>query len=67
MDFGKKLENELKTQKITPYELAKKTKIKKQSIYNYINGIQEPSISKLYKICIALDVSADYLLGLKEY
>lgn len=67
MEFSKKLEDELKSQKITPYKLAKIANIKKQSIYNYIDGKQEPSISQLYKICIALDVSADYMLGLRDY
>lgn len=66
MEFAKRLAEELKAQKITPYQLAKNTGIKKQSLYYYLNEKQEPTISILYKICKYLDVSSDYLLGLNE-
>lgn len=67
MDFKDILKNELKAQRITAYQLAKGTGINKVSIHYYLKGEQEPTISKLKEICLYLDVSADYLLGLKEY
>lgn len=66
MTFQEKLIRELKTQKITPYKLAKDTGLTKQSISNYINGKQQPTIDKFVIICKYLDVSADYLLGLTD-
>lgn len=66
MEFQKILIQELQTQKITPYKLAKGTGLSKQSISNYINGKQQPTIDKFILICKYLDVSADYLLGLTD-
>ena len=34
---------------------------------NYENGYREPSLDNLKKICQFFDVSADYLLGLKDF
>ena len=33
---------------------------------NYENGIREPSLETLKKICVYFDVSSDYLLGLSD-
>lgn len=66
MTFQEKLVRELEIQKITPYKLAKDTGLTKQSISNYINGKQQPTIDKFVIICKYLDVSADYLLGLTD-
>ena len=33
---------------------------------NYENGIREPSLETLKKICVYFDVSSDYLLGLLD-
>ena len=34
---------------------------------NYEQGIREPSLEIFARICKFFDVSADYLLGLKDY
>ena len=34
---------------------------------HYEQGIREPSIAVLKKICIFFDVSADYLIGLTDF
>lgn len=67
MSFKELLAKELEIQRITPYKLAKDTGLSKQSISNYLNGKQQPTIDKFILICKYLDVSADYLLGLSEY
>lgn len=67
MDFKDILQKELKLQKISAYKLAKETGIKQQSISSYIKGSQEPTIHNLKLICDYLDVSADYMIGRKEY
>lgn len=63
----KRLKEEMRIKNITAYKIAKETGIKKQSVYNWINGKQEPTISNFAKICKFLEVSADYLLDIKDY
>lgn len=47
-------------------ELAKKLNVSKQCVSGYKSGKSVPSLDTLYEICIVLDVSADYLLGLTD-
>ncbi len=49
--------------KITQIELAKKLRITKQSISQYMDGTMLPNAEKLYLIANFFDVSSDYLLG----
>lgn len=56
----------LKYANIKQTELAKAAKVSKQCISDYKAGKSEPSIDTLYLLCKALDVSADYLLGLED-
>ena len=37
-----------------------------QSVSRWVRGNRTPDVDALYKMCKALDVSADYLLGLSE-
>ena len=41
-------------------------KSKKAAIVKYEKGLMYPGAYKLRDICVVLNVSADYLLGLKE-
>lgn len=65
--FAKRLNEVLKDNKISLYKLAKVLKVNNQTTINWSKGITEPKASQLKEICKYLDVSADYLLGLKEY
>jgi transcriptional regulator with XRE-family HTH domain len=47
-------------------ELAEKVGVNEMAISRYIHGGRIVSVSILIDICKTLDVSADYLLGLKE-
>ena len=51
-----------KTQK----DMYEALKISANGYASYEQGRTEPSIETLIKICKILDVSADYLLGLKD-
>ncbi len=62
--FTANFKEALKYSQITQSELAKKVGVSKQSISDFKNGRSFPSIQTLALICVALDVSADYLLGL---
>jgi len=48
-------------------DIAEQLGVAPAFISNLKKGIKHPSIHQLYKICLILDVSADYLLGLSEY
>lgn len=52
---------------ISQTELANKIGVQKQCVTEYKNGRTFPSLQTLRLICKELDVSSDYLLGLKEY
>lgn len=65
--FTTRLNEQLAINKITMYKLAKALNKNKQTVINWCTGINEPKISQLKELCEYFDISADYLLGLKEY
>lgn len=65
-NFGERLK-ELRIEKgLTQKQLAQKIDNAQSAIVYWESNRQEPSISALKKLCIELDVSADYLLGLED-
>lgn len=62
MCFGKRLEEIRKERNIKQQELADYVGTSQQTISNYENGINKPSVELLLKIIDVLDVSCDYLL-----
>lgn len=67
MLFTQRFNEALKQSHISQVELAHCIGISKQCISDFKSGKSFPSISTLYEICKALNVSSDYLLGLTEY
>ncbi len=67
MEFTKRFNEVLKTCGKSQIEIAKALNLSKQCVNDYKTGKTVPSIQTLYLLCKVLDVSADYLLGLKEY
>ena len=51
---------------LTQPQLAKLVGVSKGMISIWENNINEPKASLVKALAIALDISADYLLGLKE-
>lgn len=47
--------------------LAKELGLSNASISYWENGKQEPSASAIFKLASFFEVSADYLIGLKDY
>ena len=47
--------------------LAEALQISNASISYWENGKQEPSAHAVYKLAVYFDVTADYILGLKDY
>ena len=65
--FSKKLQEAVKFSTINYAELAKKLNITKANMSMYKNGKAVPSLETFDALCDILDVSADFLLGKKEF
>jgi transcriptional regulator with XRE-family HTH domain len=64
--FWQRLKVALNSRHMMQKELAEKVGVNEMAISRYIHGGRIVSVSILIDICKTLDVSADYLLGLKE-
>ena len=59
---------ELRIEKgLSQREVSSALGMTRNAFTNYENGYSEPSLDNLKKICQFFDVSADYLLGLKDF
>ena len=65
--FKKRLFEELQQSKITNKELAEIIGVSPEMVTQYFTTKKLPKLDTFTKICKALDISADYLLGLKDY
>jgi len=63
MNFAERLNSLLILNNLSQNELAKRTGLTTAAICRYCRGNRQPSIDNLVRICDALNVSADYLLG----
>ena len=66
MKFAERFTEVLKVSGYTQKQLAKQLNITEGNITNWKKGENLPSVDVLYRICILLNESADYLLGLKD-
>lgn len=66
-DFTERFNEIVKTNNINLTELARFCNISKSNISNWRKGTNVPSLVVFKQVCIYLNVSADYLLGLTEY
>lgn len=66
MKFQERLQLELKNGKFTQKQLAEKLNVDNSNITKWKKGENIPSLTVFYDLCILLDVSADYLLGLSD-
>lgn len=66
MEFNEKLK-QLRTDKgLTLKAVADALNIKVSTSSNYEQGIREPSMLTVKRLCRYFEVSADYLLGIEE-
>ena len=65
--MNKKIKQLRKEKGLSIKEVANAIGVSLSAYSNYEQGIREPSYEILKKICIYFGVSADYLLGLKDY
>ena len=66
IQFSKRLEETIKTSGLNQKEIAKRLNISESNITNWKKNENLPSVEILYKLCIILNESADYLLGLED-
>lgn len=66
MYYTEKLVLAIEKRNISQKELSEMLGIKQQQYARYEKGINVMPITYLDKICIALDVSSDYLIGLTD-
>lgn len=65
--FSKRLNEIMKYSQLSYADLARKLNISKATMSMYKNEKAIPSLETFSKLCDILDVSADYILGKKEY
>lgn len=66
MIFKQRINETLKNCQYSQKQIAKILNISEGNITNWKNGDNMPSIEILYRLCILLNVSSDYLLGLEN-
>ena len=64
--FAKQLEQIMIERNLYPRDVEKLTGVRRQNIYQYIQGVKQPSAHNIKRIAEGLNVSADSLLGIKE-
>jgi transcriptional regulator with XRE-family HTH domain len=66
-DLGNRLKEARKNAGYTQSEVANKLLMTQQQYSRFENGIFELNYDQLAFLCTLYDISADFLLGLKEY
>ena len=64
--FPRRMRMAMTLRKMNSADIVRRTTMGNGQISNYLNGHQEPTISSLLHLCEALEVSADFLLGLSD-
>ena len=66
MNLGENIRKARKAAGVTQKELAERLQVYQKDISRWETGVRTPSAEYIIQICKALDISADYLLGLKD-
>ena len=64
--FRERLKEEMKFLKLTTVELAERVGVSPEMITQYYTTKKLPRLDTFVRLCEALDVSADYLLGMVD-
>ena len=62
-----RLRESIKQSNKTQKEIAKEIGISAQTVSKYMKCDIFPALDTLAKLCVCIDVSADYILGITEY
>ena len=66
-EIKKRIAFEIKTSGISQCEIARKIGVHPTAITQYLSGRSAPALDTLAKLCVVLDISADYVLGITDY
>lgn len=66
MEYHNRLKNARIDKDLSQREVAEKIGTTQQQIYKYENGLQKMTIERLKQFCELYEISADYILGMKE-
>ena len=66
MLFKERIADAIEYSKYTQKQIAEQLGISESNISNWKKGENLPSIEVLYKLCVLLNESSDYLLGLDK-
>lgn len=66
LTFARRLEQAMIEKSIYPSQLAKLSGVSRVNIYKYISGTAQPTAFNIKRLAIALDKSADWLLGIEK-
>ena len=66
MNFSKRITDAINESKYTQKEIANLLNISESNNTNWKKGRNLPSVDVLYRLCILLNESADYLIGLED-
>ena len=64
--FAQRLEKLMVERDLYPSDIQRITGIRRQRIYEYLQGVTQPSAYNLKRIAEGLGVSADWLLGITD-
>jgi DNA-binding XRE family transcriptional regulator len=67
MKFTKRFNEVLQNSGKTQAEIARAIHVTKQCVTDYKTGKSVPSLETLFALCVYLEISSDYLLGLSDY
>jgi transcriptional regulator with XRE-family HTH domain len=67
VSFSFRLKELMKREGRDKHSLARATNIHVATIYNYMNDVNEPNVSKLKIICGALNTTPNELMGFKGH
>ena len=65
--FGERVKQTLKEIGITQKKFAELLQVQTSTLCEWLNDHNEPSMQMIVEIARALEVSTDFLLGLKDY
>lgn len=65
LTFARRLNQIMIERELYPGDVQRLTGIKRQRIYEYIQGVVQPSAYNLKRLAEGLDISVDWLIGVK--
>lgn len=66
-DIKDRIAREIRASGMSQREIASSIRVHPSAITQYLNGRSAPALDTLARLCVTLDVSADYLLGITDY